>query len=423
MQKDREEEPRRSFSYLANLIQDHIELFVEMAEDNFENNSIDNNKSSEEEISQNGDSESTPIVVSDSESECNERKINLIVVDEEDGVNGTSPLSTGRDDDHDTSLEIIDEINGRNTPGENNDHIDTEQNPEAEVEDSMKITRIRKSRIRNYRRNNQRETYSPSGQSSSENEELESGKKSLKQSRSRHRGRERKKYKNTDNNNIDSNDRISKSRGKIRKNHENSPSEKDGENHTEIDKPPKEKTVLQQIHEGIKQIRGFFDDSMCRKIEKKIDQIAEKAKCGLYKQKTYDKAPLRNKYFFGEGYTYGKQMEQKGPGQERLHKKGDVDEIPNWIKKHIIQKIYDKKIVPEGWINSAVINEYFPGGCIVSHIDPIHIFDRPILSISFNSKSFLSFGCKFSFNPIRTTEPVLALPLDRGCLTSIRYLM
>ena len=185
----------------------------------------------------------------------------------------------------------------------------------------------------------------------------------------------------------------------------------------------KKKTVLQQIHEGIKQIRGFFDDSMCRKIEKKIDQIAEKAKCGLYKQKTYDKAPLRNKYFFGEGYTYGKQMEQKGPGQERLHKKGDVDEIPNWIKKHIIQKIYDKKIVPEGWINSAVINEYFPGGCIVSHIDPIHIFDRPILSISFNSKSFLSFGCKFSFNPIRTTEPVLALPLDRGCLTSIRYLM
>ena len=398
-----------------------------MAEDNFENSSVDNNKSSEEEISQNGDSESTPIVVgSDSENECNERKINLIVVDEEDGVNGSTPISTGKSDDQDTSLEIIDEIDGNNVLGEDNGH--TEQNPEAEVEDSMKITRIRKSGIRNYRRNNQRETYSPSGQSSSENEELKSGKKSLKQRRSRDRGRERKKYKNTDNNNIDSSNRISKSREKMRKNHEKSPNEKDealssnGENQSEI-KPPKEKTVLQQIHEGIKQIRGFFDDSMCRKIEKKIDQIAEKAKCGLYKQKTYDKAPLRNKYFFGEGYTYGKQMEQKGPGQERLHKKGDVDEIPNWIKKHVIQKIYDKKIVPEGWINSAVINEYFPGGCIVSHIDPIHIFDRPILSISFNSKSFLSFGCKFSFNPIRTTEPVLALPLDRGCLTSIRYLI
>ena len=407
-----------------------------MAEDNFENSSADNTKSSEEEISPNGDSESTPIVVgSDSESECNERKINLIVVDEED-VNGTTPISTDRGDDHDTSLEIIDEIDGSNVSGENSDHnidteqninnIDTEQNPEAEIEDSTKITRIRKSRIRNYRRNNQRETYSPSGQSSSENEELKSGKKSLKQRRNRHRGRERKKYKNTDNNNTDSSNRLSKSRGKISKNNEKSPSEKDedlsnGENQPEI-KPSKEKTVLQQIHEGIKQIRGFFDDSMCRKIEKKIDQIAEKAKCGLYKQKTYDKAPLRNKYFFGEGYTYGKQMEQKGPGQERLHKKGDVDEIPNWIKKHVIQRIYDKKIVPEGWINSAVINEYFPGGCIVSHIDPIHIFDRPIMSISFNSKSFLSFGCKFSFNPIRTTEPVLALPLDRGCLTSIRYI-
>ncbi|XP_057310779.1 RNA demethylase ALKBH5-like [Hydractinia symbiolongicarpus] len=177
------------------------------------------------------------------------------------------------------------------------------------------------------------------------------------------------------------------------------------------------KTELQLIHEGIKQKRNFFDESMCRKIEKKIDQIAEKAKCGLYRQKTYDSAPLRNKYFFGEGYTYGKQMEQKGPGQERLHRKGEVDEIPKWIQKHVIQKLYKEKIVPEGFINSAVINEYFAGGCIVSHIDPIHIFDRPIISISFNSKSFLSFGCKFSFHPIRTTEPILALPLDRGCLT------
>lgn len=181
-----------------------------------------------------------------------------------------------------------------------------------------------------------------------------------------------------------------------------------------------EKTELQMINDGINQFRNFFDDSMCRKIEKKIDQIAEKALCGLYKQKTYDQAPLRNKYFFGEGYTYGKQMEHKGPGQERLHLKGDVDEIPKWIQKHVIQKIYDKKIVPEGFINSVVVNEYFPGGCIVSHIDPIHIFDRPIISISFNSNSFLSFGCRFSFNPIRTTEPILALPLHRGALTMIR---
>ena len=181
-----------------------------------------------------------------------------------------------------------------------------------------------------------------------------------------------------------------------------------------------DKTELQLIHEGIYQKRNYFDDSMCRKIEKKIDGIVEKAKHGYYLPKTFDSAPLRNKYFFGEGYTYGKQMEQRGPGQERLYKEGEVDKIPKWIQKHVIRKLYDDKVVPEGFINSVVINEYFPGGCIVSHIDPIHIFDRPIISINFNTRSFLSFGCKFTFNPIRTTEPVLSLPMDRGCLTMIR---
>jgi len=180
--------------------------------------------------------------------------------------------------------------------------------------------------------------------------------------------------------------------------------------------PVDKASELELIKEGITLIPNFFDDSMCRKIEKKIDQISEKAKCGLYKQKTYDRAPLRNKYFFGEGYTYGKQMAESGPGKEQIYPKGEVDEIPKWIEKHIIKKLYDDKIVEEGFINSAVINEYFAGGCIVSHIDPIHIFDRPIISISFNCKTFLSFGCKFSFNPIRTTEPVHTVPLERGCL-------
>ncbi|XP_065659313.1 RNA demethylase ALKBH5 [Hydra vulgaris] len=194
----------------------------------------------------------------------------------------------------------------------------------------------------------------------------------------------------------------------------------DSYEHQEIvDSDVSDKTELQLIHEGIFQKRNYFDDSMCRKIEKKIDGIVEKAKRGLYLPNTFDSAPLRNKYFFGEGYTYGKHMESKGPGQERLFKKGEVDKIPNWIQKHVIKKLYDDKVVPEGFINSVVINEYFPGGCIVSHIDPIHIFDRPIISINFNTRSFLSFGCKFTFNPIRTSEPVLSLPMDRGCLTMI----
>lgn len=72
------------------------------------------------------------------------------------------------------------------------------------------------------------------------------------------------------------------------------------------------------------------------------------------------------------------------------------------------------------FVNSAVINDYLPGGCIVSHIDPIHIFDRPIVSISFMSDSALSFGCKFSFRPIRVSKPILALPLSKGCVTLLR---
>lgn len=50
--------------------------------------------------------------------------------------------------------------------------------------------------------------------------------------------------------------------------------------------------------------------------------------------------------------------------------------------------------MPLGWINSAVVNDYQPGGCIVSHIDPPHLFSRPIVTASFFSDSKLSFGCK-----------------------------
>ncbi len=177
---------------------------------------------------------------------------------------------------------------------------------------------------------------------------------------------------------------------------------------------------LRLIHSGIKQRRLFTEDQ-CEIIEQKIDEVVAQAEKGLFLEKTVDRAPLRNKYFFGEGYTYGAQMEQKGPGQERLYPKGEVDEIPEWIKELVVKPIEKAKIVPEGFFNSAVINDYLPGGCIVSHIDPPHIFERPIVSVSFFSDSALSFGCKFSFKPIRTSEPVLCLPINRGCVTSLRY--
>lgn len=79
-----------------------------------------------------------------------------------------------------------------------------------------------------------------------------------------------------------------------------------------------------------------------------------------------------------------------------------------------------QNIVPKDFLNSAVINDYQPGGCIVSHVDPIHIFHRPIISITFMSNSALSFGCRFSFKPIRVTEPILNVPMCRGYATLLR---
>ena len=65
----------------------------------------------------------------------------------------------------------------------------------------------------------------------------------------------------------------------------------------------------------------FFNAEQCAVIEKEIDKVVKKADCGKYKEHTVDRSPLRVKYFFGEGYTYGSQMMQKGPGQERLYAK------------------------------------------------------------------------------------------------------
>ncbi|XP_067006386.1 RNA demethylase ALKBH5 isoform X1 [Anabrus simplex] len=174
--------------------------------------------------------------------------------------------------------------------------------------------------------------------------------------------------------------------------------------------------ILKQIHTGIQQ-RRLFDSEQCNAIEQKIDEVVELADKGKYKPCTVDRAPLRNKYFFGEGYTYGSQLSKRGPGMERLYPPGEVDPIPDWVHKLVIKPLVKAGMVPEGFINSAVINDYQPGGCIVSHIDPIHIFDRPIISASFMSDSALSFGCKFTFKPIRVSKPILCLPLSRGCVT------
>lgn len=163
--------------------------------------------------------------------------------------------------------------------------------------------------------------------------------------------------------------------------------------------------------------KSIFTPEECKDIEDKIDEVVAKADAGLYREHTVDRAPLRNKYFFGEGYTYGAQLEKRGPGQERLYRKGQVDEIPGWVDELVIKRLVSKGVIPEGFVNSAVINDYQPGGCIVSHVDPLHIFARPIVSVSFFSDSALCFGCRFQFKPIRVSEPVFVLPVRRGSVT------
>ena len=98
---------------------------------------------------------------------------------------------------------------------------------------------------------------------------------------------------------------------------------------------------------------------------------------------------------------------------------GTVDDVPEWIYRLVVDRLVEAKVVPKGFINCAVINDYQTGGCIVSHIDPPHIFDRPIITVNFFSDSALCFGCKFVFKPMRTSKPVYSVPLLRGGVTCI----
>ncbi|KAK2499614.1 hypothetical protein MC885_004711 [Smutsia gigantea] len=169
----------------------------------------------------------------------------------------------------------------------------------------------------------------------------------------------------------------------------------------------------QPLQEKARRVESGVRQDECAKIEARMDEVVSRAEKGLYS----DRAPLRNKYFFGEGYVRGAQLQRRGPGQERLFPPGGVGEIPEGMHPLVIQKLVEHRVIPEGLANSAVINDYQPGGCIVSHVDPIHIFELPIVSVSIFSDSALGFGCKFRFKPIRVSEPVLSLPVRRGSVT------
>lgn len=207
-------------------------------------------------------------------------------------------------------------------------------------------------------------------------------------------------------------DHINNGNGQKRKDRESDDEEFE---HSDYAGEPREQEA-RLVKKGIMQ-KSIFTPEESAQIEEKIDEVVANAEAGKYREHTVDRAPLRNKYFFGEGYTYGAQLEKRGPGQERLYKKGEVDEIPDWIQELVIKRLVDSGVIAEGFVNSAVINDYQPGGCIVSHVDPLHIFARPIVSVSFFSDSALSFGCRFQFKPIRVSEPVLVLPVRRGSVT------
>merc|ERR1712107_916112 len=168
----------------------------------------------------------------------------------------------------------------------------------------------------------------------------------------------------------------------------------------------------------------LFSPVECDEIEALIDQVVLDARRGLFKKYTVDLTPMRNKYFFGFAYTYGAQKEHPGShGLEAVHPPEETEEIPTWIRTKIIDRLEAQRVVKKNWINAVTINDYSPGGCIVSHIDPPHLFDRPIVTTSFFSDCNLVFGTVFSYpkdaQNIVSSTPVLVHACLRGHLNKL----
>lgn len=156
-----------------------------------------------------------------------------------------------------------------------------------------------------------------------------------------------------------------------------------------------------------------------------ISKVVADARAGLLKKKSVDLTPMRNKYFFGFAYTYGAQKEHPGAhGVEAVWPPDEVEPIPSWIRELLIVPLEKRGVVPKGWINSATINDYAAGGCIVSHIDPQHLFDRPIIGVNFFSECNLVFGTTFKFPKdaadIECSTPVYVHPCQRGFATIMK---
>lgn len=171
---------------------------------------------------------------------------------------------------------------------------------------------------------------------------------------------------------------------------------------------------VQKIRESLA-VRFIFSEAECTYIEFMLDQMAIYAGGGeFFAPYTVDATELRTKYFFGYGYTYG--WGQRG--REAVLPPGCVDPIPQWIEQLVIQPLVERGVCPNGWINSAVVNDYRSGGCIVAHVDPPQLFERPILSCSFFEPGHLVFGA--SFDPERTLAPLHKQYLPRGSVLKMQ---
>eukprot|EP00095_Tigriopus_kingsejongensis_P001664 snap_masked-scaffold857_size87770-processed-gene-0.1 protein:Tk01664 transcript:snap_masked-scaffold857_size87770-processed-gene-0.1-mRNA-1 annotation:"alkylated dna repair protein alkb-like protein 5" len=162
--------------------------------------------------------------------------------------------------------------------------------------------------------------------------------------------------------------------------------------------------------------KRIFADYECHRIEDHIDQVVATAITGGFRPATLDRAPLRTKYVFGEGFAYGREVStQPGVAQEKVYPRGEVDPIPMWLLDMVIRPIVQAGIIPKDFVNSVTIVDCMPGGWITPHIDPTQIFDRPIVIASFVSDSLLSFGSKFTYLPqVQASPPVATVPLTRG---------
>jgi len=170
-----------------------------------------------------------------------------------------------------------------------------------------------------------------------------------------------------------------------------------------------------KIAESLMFFPDFLDESSCQICEMMIDELLVAAKMGHFTcPRTVDASAKRHKYFFGYGYTYGKSKE----GTNELLPEGSVDPIPLWLQQYVAWPMEQCMGLPQGWIDSVVINDYRHGGSIVAHIDPPQLFARPILSLTLFGAGKLVFGA--SFDPQRRQPPLYEQLLTRGSLLSMQ---